>query len=182
MTPKFQWPRSTAFFERVDRLELHGLHFQHVNLCARRAWMYLHRINFAQWNSHVAVGAAHQVTHHKRDRSVVGLIGLAPDRLDWEEAIVYEHKGTGGASTAVDRQVGFYAAMLSIATRRVWRGRVQVLTSRRWREVLLECPLLDGLWEDSIALEALASAPQVPSAPRIQLCGSCSFAPFCGYD
>jgi CRISPR-associated exonuclease Cas4 len=182
MTQTFQWKRSTAFSERVDRLELHGLHFQHINLCRRRAWMYLHRINFAQWNSRVATGTAHQATHHKRDRSVVGLFGLAPDRLDWEQAIVIEHKGTGGAAGAVDRQVGFYAVMLSIATHRKWRGQVQVLTNRRGREVLLDDALLDGLWEDSLALEALAGVPVVPAAPRIGLCASCSLASFCGYD
>jgi CRISPR-associated exonuclease Cas4 len=166
----------------VDRLDLHGLHFQHINLCRRRAWMYLHRINFAQWNSRVATGAAHQTTHHKRDRSVVGLLGLAPDRLDWEQAIVFEHKGTGGAAGAVDRQVGFYALMLSMATCREWRGRVQILTSRRWRDVLLDSAALEGLWDDSVALDALAGTPQVPDAPRIGLCASCSLASFCGYD
>ena len=124
MTRKFQWNRSKSFSERIDRLGLHGLHFQHINLCERRAWMYLHRINFAQWNRRVATGSAHQATHYKRDRSTVGLFGLAPDRLDWDQAIVFENKGSGGASVAVDRQVGFYAAMLSIASGRTWSGRV----------------------------------------------------------
>lgn len=182
MTQRFQWNRSAAFFERVDRLELHGLHFQHINLCERRAWMYLHRVNFAQWNSRVATGAAHQATHYKRDRSTVGLFGLAPDRLDWKQAIVFENKGTGGAQGAVDRQVGFYAAMLSIATRRLWTGRVQVLTNRRGREVVLDSAMLEGLWNDSLRLEKLAQARRVPIVSRIGLCASCSLAAFCGYD
>lgn len=182
MTPTFHWTPSAAFSERIDRLNLHGLHFQHVNLCVRRAWMYLYRINFAQWNNRVATGLAHQSTHYKRDRSTVGLFGLAPDRLDWEQAIVFENKGTAGASGAVDRQVGFYALILSIATGRTWTGRVQVLTNRRWREVLLDPPLLDGLWNDSLRLEQLADEPRVPKAPRIGLCTSCSLAPFCGYN
>lgn len=182
MTQRFHWKRSKAFGERVDRLNLHGLHFQHVNLCKRRAWMYLHRVNFAQWNSRVATGSAHQATHYKRDRSTVGLFGLAPDRLDWDQAIVFENKGTGGASVAVDRQVGFYAAMLSIADGRTWSGRVQVLANRRWREVPLDGPMLEALWDDSLELERLGKSEQVPLAPRIGLCASCSLAPFCGYD
>jgi len=182
MTQRFLWNRSAAFSERVDRLELHGLHFQHINLCERRAWMYLHRVNFAQWNSRVATGAAHQATHYKRDRSTVGLFGLAPDRVDWTQAIVFENKGTGGASGAVDRQVGFYALMLSIATDRVWSGRVQVLTNRRWREVRLDDALLDGLWADSLKLERLFADERVPYAERIGLCASCSLAAFCGHD
>ena len=182
MTQRFQWKQSRAFGERVERLNLHGLHFQHINLCRRRAWMYLHRVNFAQWNRRVATGSAQQATHYKRDRSTVGLFGLAPDRVDWEQAIVFENKGSGGASVAVDRQVGFYAAMLSIADGRTWAGRVQVLTNRRWREVRLDETLLDGLWCDSLDLEQLSQSDRVPNVPRIGLCASCSLAPFCGYD
>ena len=182
MTLTFQWTHSASFSERVERLNLHGLHFQHINLCERRAWMYLHRVNFAQWNSRVASGLAHHQTHYKRDRSTVGLFGLAPDRVDWERSIVFENKGTGGAQRAVDRQVGYYALMLSIATRRVWTGRVQVLTTRRWREVVLDSSLLDGLWYDSLALEQLSQVVRVPDAAKIGLCASCSLAPFCGYD
>lgn len=182
MTQTFQWPLSTPFCERVERLGLHGLHFQHVNLCQRRAWLYLHRINFAQWYARVATGAAQQATHYRRDRSTIGLFGLAPDRLDWDAAIVYEHKGSGGAALAVDRQVGFYALMLSIASGRTWRGRVQVLTNRRWREVALDAAMLAGLWENSLTLEGLSQSPRVPAAGRIGLCASCSLAAFCGYD
>jgi len=53
----------------VQRLNLHGLHFQHVALCPRRAWMYLHRINFAQWHQRVAAGAALHATSYACDRS-----------------------------------------------------------------------------------------------------------------
>lgn len=182
MTLKFHWKRSKAFSERIDRLNLHGLHFQHINLCRRCAWMYLHRVNFAQWNNRVATGSAHQATHYKRDHSTVGLFGLASDRVDWDQAIVFENKGTGGASEAVDRQVGFYAAMLSIADGRTWSGRVQVLTNKRWREVALDAPMLDGLWCDSLDLEQLGQSDHVPNVPRIELCASCSLAPFCGHD
>ena len=182
MTRKFHWKHSTVFSERVDRLALHGLHFQHVNLCPRRAWMYLHRINFAQWNTHVATGSARHATHYKRDRSTIGLLGLAPDRVDWAAGIVFENKGTGGAATAVDRQVGFYAVMLSIASGRIWSGRVQVLTNRRWREVILDGEMLAGLWDDALELERLRDCDRVPMVPRFGLCASCSLAAFCGYD
>lgn len=182
MTPNFHWTRSTAFSERIARLELHGLHFQHLNLCERRAWMYLHRINFAQWNSRVATGLARQATHYQRDHSTVGLFGLAPDRLDWEARIVFENKGTGGAPAAVDRQVAFYAAMLSIATGCCWNGRVSILANRRWREVNLDATMLENLWRDSERLEALIQWGRVPAATRIGLCASCSLALFCGFN
>ncbi len=33
----FHWPQANAFYDRAERLNLHGLHFQHINLCERRA-------------------------------------------------------------------------------------------------------------------------------------------------
>ncbi len=182
MTKPFQWPQAAAFYERVERLNLHGLHFQHVNLCQRRAWMYLHGINFAQWNERVAIGSAKHLTSYARDRSTGGLFGLAPDRIDWENRVVYESKGTAGAVEAVNDQTAFYALMLSIATGETWSGATHILSTRKRREVSLDEKRLQSLWEASEKLEALARQETVPPAKRISLCATCSFAAFCGYD
>jgi CRISPR-associated exonuclease Cas4 len=182
MTKPFQWKHATAFYERIERLNLHGLHFQHVKLCERRAWMYLHGINFAQWNERVAVGTAKHLTSYARDHSTEGLFGLAPDRIDWENRIVYESKGTGGAVEAVSDQTAFYALLLSIATGKEWLAVTHILSTRKRREVPLDEGRLQSLWDDSERLEALAQQDTVPPAKRISLCASCSFAAFCGYD
>ncbi|ADE15989.1 protein of unknown function DUF83 [Nitrosococcus halophilus Nc 4] len=182
MTTPFHWPQATAFFERVERLNLHGLHFQHVRLCERRAWMHLHGISFAQWNRHVQIGMAQHDTSYARDRSTQGLFGLAPDRIDWKHNIVYESKGTGGAVEAVSDQTAFYALLLSIATGKTWRAVTHVLSTRKRREVVLDEARMQQLWESSERLERLAQQTQVPSAKRIPLCASCSLAAFCGYD
>lgn len=176
------WPRARAFYERVERLNLHGLHFQHVTLCERRAWLYLHHVNFAQWHGRVQTGTSVHRTRYMRDRSTEGLFGLAPDRLDWEMAVVYENKGTAGAREASDNQTAFYAVMLSLATGREWRAVTHVLSTRRNRDVPLDGRRLDALWKASSRLEALAGTARVPSARRIRLCDSCSAAGFCGYD
>ncbi|MEZ5535504.1 MAG: Dna2/Cas4 domain-containing protein [Thiolinea sp.] len=84
----FSWEYQDRFYHRVERLNLHGLHFQHIALCERRAWMYLHKVNFAQWYSRVQSGNALHETSYQRDHSVRGLFGLAPDRIDWENCIV----------------------------------------------------------------------------------------------
>lgn len=178
----FAWPMQAAFHERVDRLNLHGLHFQHVRLCERRAWMYLHGVNFAQWHERVAVGTAKHLTSYVRDRSATGLFGLAPDRIDWEQRIVYENKGTGGAVEASSDQTAFYAVMLSIATGEEWRAVTHVLSTRRNREVRLDAERLRSLWESSERLEVLAAQPEVPKAAKIPLCATCSLAAFCGHD
>jgi CRISPR-associated exonuclease Cas4 len=175
------WSQSAAFAERVERLNLHGLHFQHATLCERRAWLYLHRVNFAQWCGRVALGTVRHEIGYARDRSVQGLLGLAPDRIDWERHIVYENKGTGGAREAADNQTAFYALMLSIATGVRWTGATHVLSTRRRRDVELDDARLEGLWEVSERLERIAGMEDVPPAPRIQLCAACSAVIFCGY-
>lgn len=182
MTTCFQWPLAASFSERVDRLNLHGLHFQHVKLCERRAWMYWHGVNFAQWHERVAVGTAKHLTSYARDRSTTGLLGLAPDRIDWDRRIVYENKGTGGAVEASSDQTAFYAVMLSIATGEEWRAVTHILSTRKHREVRLDAERLRSLWESSERLEALAAQTEVPPARKIPLCATCSLAAFCGHD
>lgn len=181
MTTAFQWPQAQVFYERAERLNLHGLHFQHVDLCERRAWMYLHGVNFAQWHNRVAIGTAKHLTSYQRDRSTQGLFGLAPDRIDWANHIVYENKGTGGAVEAVNDQTAFYALMLSIATGKTWKAITHILSTRRRREVVLDERRLNRLWRASERLEALAASQSVPPAQRIPLCDTCSLAMFCRY-
>lgn len=177
----FNWQHSQAFQQRVETFNLHGLHFQHITLCERRAWMYLHNINFAQWYSRVATGSAKHATSYQRDHSVRGLMGLAPDRIDWEQCILYENKGTGGAIEASNQQTAFYAVMLSIAMNTPWQAFVHVLSSRKKREVVIDQQRLNRLWQAALHLERLAQQDTVPMAEKIPLCRLCSFAHFCGY-
>ena len=178
----FDWSYAAAFLERVERLNLHGLHFQHIELCERRAWMYLHKINFAQWYSRVQSGIALNEKSYKRDHSVRGLMGLAPDRIDWAQHIVYENKGTAGAVEASSNQTAFYAVLLAISTEQVWQAYIHVLSSKRKREVVLDAARLSKLWEASLRLEQLSQQADVPKVAKIPLCASCSLAIFCGYD
>jgi len=178
----FTWQYSEAFKARVERLDLHGLHFQHIELCQRRAWMYLHKINFAQWYSRVKTGSAKHSTSYQRDHSVRGLFGLSPDRIDWNQCYVYENKGTAGAVEASNQQTAFYAVMLSIVTHQQWHAFVHILSSRKKREVILDKQRLQYLWEASLKLECLSQQNNVPQVTRIPLCRLCSFASFCGYN
>lgn len=144
--------------------------------------MYLHGINFAQWNARVQVGTAKHLTSYMRDRSTVGLFGLAPDRVDWEARVVYESKGTAGAVEAVSDQTAFYALMLSIASGEPWRAVTSILSNHKQREVALTPERLERLWQASERLESLAAQDAVPPGPRIPLCQTCSLAAFCNRD
>lgn len=176
------WSKGAEFYRRVDHLGLHGLHFQHVRLCQVRAWMYLHNINFAQWYGRVQTGTAKHSTSYARDKSTEGLFGLAPDRIDWENRVVYENKGTSGAANASNDQTAFYALMLSLSTGDEWRAVIHILSTRKRRDVPLNGGQLERMWESLNILEELALVDEVPSSRRIPLCNSCSFAIFCGMD
>jgi CRISPR-associated exonuclease Cas4 len=177
----WEWKQARKFYERVERLGLHGLHFQHVALCERRAWLYLHNVNFAHWHGRVALGTVRHAQAFKRDHSVVGLFGLAPDMVDWENCVVHENKGTGGAVLAADSQTAFYALMLSITTGKCWRAKTHVLSTRKVRDVLLDDECLDRMYSYSLRLEVLSRQKDLPAAKRIPLCQTCSAAIFCGY-
>jgi CRISPR-associated exonuclease Cas4 len=164
MTESFRWSHCEDFLATVERLNLHGLHFQHIALCPRRSWMYLHDINFAQWHERVAVGAVRHLTSYRRDHSTEGLFGLAPDRIDWEARIVYENKGTGGAVEAAADQTAFYALMLSIASGETWRAMTHILSNRRRREVPLDPPQLERLWQSRRAPGATGGPPQAATS------------------
>lgn len=178
----FQWEKAEAFYQRIEQLNLHGLHFQHIALCERRAWMYLHKVNFAQWYSRVQTGSAKHDSSYQRDHSVRGLFGLSPDRIDWANCTVYENKGTGGAVEASGNQTAFYALMLSISTGKRWNAYIHVLTSRRKRQVVMDKVQLQKLWDASVRLAQLGEQEAVPKASKIALCQTCSVAAFCGYD
>ena len=167
------------FARLCDLHDLHGLAFQHHAICRRRAWLHLNRVDYAHLDERMALGTLAHTTSKVRDRSVEGLMGLAPDRVDWERRIVVEAKGKGGAADAVSRQAVYYALMLSARTGETWRPAVEVISERRTHEVEVG----DGLVAEmlfaarELASLAEASCPEGIDAP---ICRKCSYARLCG--
>ena len=114
--------RLYRFARIVEDAGLHGLAFQHLALCARRAWLHLSRIDYAHLDRRMTLGTVSHDLHRTRDRSTTGLMGLAPDRIDWTSRRVHEAKGGAGAKDAVSLQTGFYALMLTAASGEAWGG------------------------------------------------------------
>lgn len=169
------------FANLVEAAELHGLAFQHLALCPRRAWLHLHRIDYAHLDDRMARGSALHDTAKPRDRSVEGLMGLSPDRIDWERRQVFEAKGGAGAREAVSRQSAFYALLLWAAQGHPWRAAIDILPSKRTREVVIDGALVRDMLEAARALTALHEVPTPPSACRMQLCDACSYRFLCGF-
>lgn len=161
----------------AEQYDLHGLYFQHVALCRRRAWLHLAGATHAVHNSRVQRGLAlHQI--EKRPGEAPKGLGIAPDAIDFERRVVIERKGTAGATDAVSRQALFYAAFMTGATGEQWSAEVQVYGSRKTATYRVTEEVLDRLIRDAIESPGFATGA-APAAKRIGLCKSCSCKPTC---
>lgn len=168
------------FSHLVETAGLHGLHFQHISLCARRAWFHLNRIDYAHLDERMANGTVMHETSRPRDRSVEGLTGLAPDRIDWRNRVVVEAKARSGAKTAVSRQTAFYALLLWASTGQPWRAQNDIIEERRSRPVVIDPEVVDEMLDLAHKLAALGRRTDPPPAKRKKLCASCSYRFLCG--
>ena len=166
--------------ELAEDRGLHGLYFQHVALCRRRAWLHLMGANHAAHHARVQRGLALHQTE-KRPVDVPLGLGIAPDAIDFNRKLVIERKGGSGAPDAVSRQVLFYAAVMPAATGDCWRAQVQLYGSRKKKEYELTEDVLDELIADARQSGALMIEPP-PSAYRIPLCKACSCNMLCWED
>ncbi|WP_171060932.1 Dna2/Cas4 domain-containing protein [Poseidonocella sp. HB161398] len=172
-------PRIAVFADLCELHGLHGLAFQHIRICRRRAWLHLHRVDYAHLEDRMAQGLVAHANSKARDRSINGLIGLAPDRIDWENRIVVEAKGRAGAADAVSMQAAFYALLLTARTGNSWAAAVDILAERRMRMVEITDGMVDALLSGARQLAGLISVP-CPSGIDAPICGTCSYREFCG--
>ena len=163
--------------ELVERHGLHGLYFQHIALCRRRAWLHLMGATHAVWNSRVQRGLALHQIEKRPDAPPKGL-GIAPDAIDFERRVVIERKGSAGARDAVSRQALFYAGFMTGATGEPWSAEVQVYGSRKATSYEITEEVLDRLIRDARESPDLAAGPP-PPARRIRLCDACSCNSLC---
>lgn len=172
--------RVRHFAAVVDRADLHGLAFQHLALCRRRAWLHLHRVDYAHLDARMQRGLALHDASRPRDRSVAGLIGMAPDRIDWAARRVHEAKGGAGAADAVSRQGAFYALMLWAAQGVPWRAAAHILPARRERAIPIGPASVEQMVEAAETLERLRHESAPPRVAFTPFCASCSYRHLCG--
>ena len=163
--------------ELAEEHGLHGLYFQHVALCQRRAWLHLMGVTHAVHNARVRRGLALHQTEKRSGEAPKGL-GIVPDAIDFERRVVIERKGSAGARDAVSRQALFYAAFMTGATGEPWRAEIQVYGSRKKTCYELTEDVLDLLVQDADNSRHLMAGPP-PDARRIRLCDTCSCKALC---
>lgn len=170
-----------AFRDLAEAHDLHGLLFQHLELCRRRAWLHTQRIDYSHLEPRMRLGATSHALNKMRDRSVEGLIGLAPDRIDWNNLEVIEAKGSAGARLAVSLQTLFYAIMLMASTDRRWTASNQILGSRKHLSVAVDLNGILRMLAMARELTVLKGEETAPPAVRRPICTSCSYRFLCGF-
>lgn len=169
------------FARLCEVADLHGLLFQHYVLCHRRAWLHMNRVDYAHLDERMQRGLVLHDKSKPRDRSVIGLMGLAPDRIDWKNSIVIEAKGGSGAVAAVSAQTAFYALILTAATNRVWRAVNEIIEAKRKREVTMDVNMAEKMLTTAEGLSELRAAPTPPLAQIKPICAHCSYRHLCGF-
>lgn len=172
--------RVRYFAVLTTRADLHGLSFQHLVLCRRRAWLHLHRIDYTHLDLRMQRGTAMHDLSRPRDQSVSGLIGLAPDRIDWSKHHVYEAKSGSGATEAVANQAAFYALLLWAAQGVPWTASAHILPTKRDRPVNITPALVERMVEAAETLSQLREDPNVPLVSFTPFCAACSYRFLCG--
>lgn len=174
------WREPVLEFRRlVEAAELHGLLFQHYDLCRRRAWLHLNRIDYAHLDARMTMGAVAHELHRPRDRSVRGLMGLAPDRIDWDAREVVEAKGSAGARRAVSRQTAFYALLLMAATGQRWTASNEIIGRKRRLAVSIDDEVVGTMLTMARELAQLLREDAAPPAERQPICATCSYRHLC---
>lgn len=170
------------FRDLAETFHLHGLLFQHLLLCERRAWFHLNRIDYAHLEERMRLGSVAHEIHRPRDHSVDGLIGVAPDRIDWERREVIEAKGSAGAREAVSMQTRFYAMLLMAATGKRWTAANEIIGGRKRLTVAMELEHIEAMLASAERLAELTDLEVPPAVARKAICDSCSYRFLCGFS
>lgn len=163
--------------DKVEEMELHGLYFQHMVLCRRRAWLHMIGATHAIRNPLVQKGHALHNIDKRTSRVPFGL-GIFPDGIDFDRRVVIERKGSSGAQHAVSMQALFYAAYMTAASGEIWSAEVHIYGTNQKTSWEISEEVLEELIDYAEQAEDLLSG-EAPEAFRIPLCSKCSCKPIC---
>lgn len=165
-----------GLMNQAEELGVHGLSFQHIQLCPTRTWLHYHRLDCGHLNRHMQLG----LLLHERDSGLnQGLYGLSPDRVDWSKREVSEIKKSRSHEAALVNQLLFYLAALTVATGQPWRGVLRYTASRRTKTILLAAPAVLQLQESFSRLREVIFLPHPPPKADKPVCQGCSYRLLC---
>lgn len=166
----------TSFMHDAEELGVHGLSFQHIQLCPTRAWLHYHRLDCGHLNRHMQLG----LLLHEHDSALNhGLYGLSPDRVDWSKREVSEIKKSRSHEAALVNQLLFYMAALTVATGQLWRGVLRYTASRRTKPILLDASAALELQQSLSRLREILPMSHPPPKTDKPVCQGCSYRLLC---
>lgn len=171
--------RVRSFCEKSESLGLNGLDFQHVRICARRAWLHRKRCNFNELSEHIKLGMVLHENLDDRRKTVDGISGIMPDQVDWTVGVVREVKRSTSHLEASILQTLFYAAFFTNATGRKFSAVVSSKDGKRKTKAELDDGHLSELERHLEHLKLLDEMRTPPEAIKVNACSGCSNAEFC---
>lgn len=167
-----------SLMRAVEAQAIHGLLFQHIELCPTRAWLHYHRLDCAHLNRHMQLGLLLHEYSADGGRTPI-LDGLSPDRVDWGRREVSEIKKSRSHETALTNQLLFYVAALSVASGQTWRGVLRYTASRRTKTVILDDAAIIRLRHSMTRLSEVLSLALPPQPEEKSVCMGCSYRIMC---
>lgn len=170
----------TNILRQADDFNLHGLMFQHIELCETRAWLHYHKIDCAHLNRHMQTGLLVHETHYGGEaaQALFGF-GIKPDMLDFAKREVSEVKKSKSHERAAVGQLRFYLAVLERATGDGWTGILRYPQSRRTKRVVLDEEGRAALAEAVRRIAAVVTRAVPPTKSEKPLCRQCSYRMVC---
>lgn len=169
-----------AALQQTDDHNLHGLLFQHIELCETRTWLHYHRIDCAHLNRHMQAGLLLHDTAYGGEaaRGLAGF-GIKPDMLDFARREVSEVKRSRSNEAAAVGQLRFYLAVLERASGQAWTGILRYPQSRRTKRMAFDDAQRAAFAQAVQRIIRVIQQPRPPAKQGKPLCAECSYRMVC---
>ncbi len=157
----------------------HGLLYQHIDLCPTRTWLHFQRVDCAHLNRYMQHGMVVHQTAYRGQLDRMWGMGIRPDAVDFEHHLVSEVKSSRSFADASHLQLGFYLAVLTVATHVLWEGRLRYPSQRKVTPVVLTPHLQADVVAATDRIYQTVSQSLPPNKVLKPLCTACSYRLLC---
>lgn len=169
-----------TFYNDVVNLNLHGVHFQHINICDTRFLLHYYRIDNGQKNDLLKRGKIIHDNIYNRENEPL-LLGLKPDRVNWEKKQIIEYKNSNSCFNATISQVMFYVFIMNYITNdNLWSAKIYTMQNKKTSEIIEQTNDTEQkLFYNLEKMKQLISQNNFAKPKKIPICKGCSFSKIC---
>ena len=169
----------TLFSNLCNQYELNGLDFQYFHVCHTRLWMNRQSLISIQKNTYIEKGSA--FSYKKEESQGLIMMGLKPDKIDWKQKIIHEHKISQSFIEATISQVMFYVIMINsnYDDYYPWKGKLFFLEQKNGSKLLnMENHIDDMLLILQPVVDIILSNT-CPKKEKKSVCERCAYHQYC---